>query len=211
MAPDGAAVAPSPAPAISAPADSMPGASMPGASEPRVSVPRVSVPEAEVSINYRKYDGSLHWHTTLNLLGEDEHGIWLGSPPGGRWRRATGPWVPVDRDRLLVVPRDRWWTARFINDPNYHTDIYADVTMAPVWASESELTIVDLDLDVVRATGTGEIRLLDEDEFAEHQIRYRYPDDVIEAAWDSAKWLIAAMTAGDEPFGETPARYRTML
>lgn len=165
----------------------------------------------EISVNYRKYDGSLHWHTTLNHLGEDEHGVWLGTPPGGQWRRADGPWVPVETERLLVVPRDRWWTARFNNNPNYHTEIYADVAMPATWVSEAELSIVDLDLDVVRATGTGAIGLLDEDEFAEHQIRYGYPADVIEAAWSSAKWLIAAMTAGDEPFGATPARYRALL
>jgi uncharacterized protein len=165
----------------------------------------------EVAVSYRKYDGSLHWNTLLSLLGEDEHGVWLGSPPGGRWRRAEGPWVPVDGDRLLVVPRDRWWTARFSSDPHYHTEVYADVTMVPAWTSPTELDIVDLDLDVVRATGTGAIRLLDEDEFVEHQIRYGYPAAVVEAAQASAKWLIAAMTAGDEPFGSTPARWRELL
>lgn len=173
--------------------------------------PRAARLGREIAINYRKYDGSLHWHTALHHLGEDEHGVWLGSPPGGRWRRADGPWVSVERDRLLVVPHERWWTARFINDPDYHTSIYADITMPAVWLSRTELTIVDLDLDVVAATGTGDISLLDEDEFAEHQIRYGYPADVIAAARASAKWLIAAMTAGDEPFGETPARYRAML
>lgn len=164
-----------------------------------------------VAVTYRKYDGSLHWITELRHLGEDEHGVWLGSPPGGRWRRANGPWVAVESDRLLVVPRDRWWTARFSNDPHYHTAIYADVTLPAQWLSETELDIVDIDLDVVKSTHTGEISLLDEDEFAEHQIRYGYPPDVIENAWASAKWLIATMTAGDEPFGSVPARYRARL
>jgi protein associated with RNAse G/E len=117
----------------------------------------------------------------------------------------------VDGDRLLVVPRDRWWTARFSSDPHYHTEVYADVTMVPAWTGPTDLDIVDLDLDVVRATGTGAIRLLDEDEFIEHQIRYGYPAAVVEAAKASAKWLIAAMTAGDEPFGSTPARWRKLL
>ena len=165
----------------------------------------------QVAVTYRKFDGSLHWHTILTQLGEDEHGVWLGSPPGGRWRRADGPWVPVDSDRLLVIPRDRWWTARFSNDPQYHTAVYADVTMVPTWTGPAEIDIVDLDLDVVRATRTGAISLLDEDEFAEHRVHYGYPAVVVESALASAKWLIAAMTAGDEPFGETPARWRELL
>lgn len=154
----------------------------------------------EIAVNYRKYDGSLHWHTLLNHLGEDEYGVWLGSPPGGRWRRGVGPWVPVDTDRLLVVPRDRWWTARFSNDPNYHTAIYADVTMVPQWVTPTELTIVDLDLDVVEATGTGEISLLDEDEFAEHQVRFAYPREVVRMAESSRDEVLSAVRAEQAPF-----------
>jgi len=61
--------------------------------------------------------------------------------------------------------------------------------------------MVDLDLDVVRRRSDGEAYIEDEDEFAEHQIRYRYPADVISHAEHTAQWLLAAVTARTEPFG----------
>ncbi len=41
----------------------------------------------------------------------------------------------------------------------------------------------------------------DEDEFAEHQVRYGYPPEVVSQAEKAAAWLLAAVTAGVEPFG----------
>jgi hypothetical protein len=61
----------------------------------------------DVRVVYRKFDGRLHWQTNLRRLGEDEHGVWLGTPPGGAWQRAGGPWVTVHGPRLMVAPRPR--------------------------------------------------------------------------------------------------------
>lgn len=156
---------------------------------------------------YRKFDGALHWHTTLTRLGEDEHGVWLGSRPGGRWRRDGGPWVTVHGPRLMVAPRDRWWTARFNSESDSRTEIYCDVTAVPTWTADDELTIVDLDLDVVRLRAGGEVRLLDEDEFAEHRVRYGYPAEVASQAVATSVWLLDALTTGVEPFGGAADRY----
>ena len=58
--------------------------------------------------------------------------------------------------------------------------------------------MADLDLDVSR-TRSGAIVLLDEDEFAEHQLRYGYPAEVIAAAERTAAWLRTALD-DREPF-----------
>jgi protein associated with RNAse G/E len=160
---------------------------------------------------YRKFDGRLHWHTTLRQLGEDEHGVWLGSPPGGAWRRDGGPWVTVHGPRLMVAPRDRWWTARFNSEPDSRTAVYCDVTAVPEWTAPDELTIVDLDLDVIRLRTTGEVSLLDADEFAEHRELFGYPPAVVDAALAASSWLLSAVTNFVEPFGATPDRYLRLL
>ncbi len=36
---------------------------------------------------YTKFDGSLRWHHTMQHLGEDEHGTWLGAPAGTGYHR----------------------------------------------------------------------------------------------------------------------------
>jgi hypothetical protein len=68
--------------------------------------------------------------------------------------------------------------------------------------------MIDLDLDVSRWRDTGAVRVLDEDEFAEHQARYGYPDGVVAQAERTARWLLAAVSDGDEPFASA---YRPWL
>jgi len=86
------------------------------------------------------------------------------------------------------------------NAAPHRTEIYCDVTTVPQWPTGSEVTMVDLDLDV-RRRRTGAVELLDEDEFAEHQTRYGYPAEVVAEAEASAAWLVNAVRAHEEPFG----------
>ncbi|MFG2037654.1 DUF402 domain-containing protein [Dactylosporangium sp. NPDC048998] len=152
-----------------------------------------------VRVMYRKFDGSLHWNYETDLLGEDEHGIWLGAPTGTPVHRGTTRTGPVEAPHVLLFPRQAWWTACF-NAVPHRTEIYCDVTTVPHWPSETEVTAIDLDLDVRRRRG-GAVELLDEDEFAVHQVRYAYPADVIAQAQASADWLLSAVGDRREPFG----------
>jgi uncharacterized protein len=159
-----------------------------------------------VRVVYRKYDGSLHWNYETSRLGEDEHGIWLGAPAGTTLRRGDHIVDPAEWPHVLLLPRDAWWTAAF-NAPPHRTEIYCDITTVPTWLAPDEVTMVDLDLDV-RRRRTGLVELLDEDEFAEHRIRFGYPVEVVEAARASARRLEHAIRAGEEPFA---AAYRPWL
>jgi protein associated with RNAse G/E len=79
------------------------------------------------------------------------------------------------------------------------------VTTAPVRHARA-VEAVDLDLDVIRLRD-GSVRVLDEDEFADHQVRYRYPAEVIERAQGSCDDLVRRITAGEEPFVRTAAAW----
>ncbi|MGH3715203.1 MAG: DUF402 domain-containing protein [Micromonosporaceae bacterium] len=149
-----------------------------------------------IRVVYRKYDGTLHWNHDGWRLGEDEHGVWVDIPAGTDVRRNTEP-LPPDYDSVLVFPRDQGWTASF-NAPPTRTEIYCDVTTVPQWR-DGEVTMVDLDLDV-RRRRDGTVEVLDEDEFAEHQLRYGYPDDVIARAQATTLWLERALSTEVEPF-----------
>ncbi|HEY3009136.1 MAG TPA: DUF402 domain-containing protein [Micromonosporaceae bacterium] len=152
-----------------------------------------------VRVVYRKFDGALHWHLSMRWLGEDDHGTWVGLEPGGTMRKGDGPDVPIPHAHVGLFPRNRWWTAWFNAEPD-PIAVYCDVTTPPRWPSASEVTMIDLDLDVSRWRDTGAVRVLDEDEFAEHQARYGYPDGVVAQAERTARWLLAAVSDGDEPF-----------
>ena len=157
---------------------------------------------------YRKYDGSLHWHQRMRRMGEDGHGIWLGAPAGTVARKGEdGPPVVIDFPFVMLIPRDGWWTASF-NDAPHKLEIYVDINTVPTWPHPGEVTMVDLDLDVIRRRADRGVVIVDQDEFAEHQVRYRYPPEVIAEAEKAAAWLHGVMSDGTEPFATA---YRAWL
>jgi protein associated with RNAse G/E len=106
----------------------------------------------------------------------------------------------IEQPQLMLFPVDAWWTAVFTAAPA-PTEIYCDICTPPRWPQPGEVTMIDLDLDVIRRRADQRVVLLDEDEFAEHQRRYRYPAHVIARAQESAAWLQETIAAGAEPFG----------
>jgi protein associated with RNAse G/E len=163
-----------------------------------------------VQVNYHKYDGTLHWNLRMHRLGEDEHGIWLGLPPNGVMRKGHNPTVPMPEAHVLLFPRAAWWTAAFNAAPR-STEIYCDITTQPQWPSRDEVTMVDLDLDVLLKRGAAGPVLVDEDEFAEHRVRYGYPDEVSAAARAAAEWLMDAVARGAGPFGGAHRKWLAMV
>ena len=78
-------------------------------------------------------------------------------------------------DNVLLVPRGRGMTAMFYTEhPEQAFELYVDITTPPVWDGD-HVTAVDLDLDVIRRFD-GSWYVDDEDEFAEHQVGYGYPE-----------------------------------
>ena len=147
---------------------------------------------------FRKYDGSLHWHAWLRRLGDDEHGTWLGATPETAWQRGSEPPITMPGPHVILVPSGQWWVAAF-NAAPAKFDVYVDITTAASWPTADEVTMVDLDLDVVRHRHSGGSELLDEDEFQEHQLRYAYPDEVVRSSRAAADLLLEAVTTR-EPF-----------
>jgi protein associated with RNAse G/E len=149
-----------------------------------------------VTTLFRKYDGQPHRLVEAVRLGEDEHGLWVGSAPGTRGQVADGSWRTIDHHRVRLFPRGQWWSALF-NDTPHRTAIYCDITMPAEFGVDS-VTAVDLDLDI-RLLRDGTVHVMDEDEFAEHQVRYDYPPQVVATARATCARL-AATIATTEPF-----------
>ncbi len=151
-----------------------------------------------IEVRYTKWGGIGHWHFVMEQLGHDEHGRWLFGRQGITLQRGTEPAVLQPRDFVLLVPADGCWTACFNVEGDL--DIYADVTTRPVTGAD-QVTMADLDLDVVRYWD-GRVAVWDEDEFAEHQVQLGYPAGLIEQARATCDWLVAAVSARREPFGQ---------
>ena len=100
----------------------------------------------DVRVVYTKYDGSLHWHYTMRYLGEDEHGTWLGAPPGLVARRGHQHQVVIREAHVLLFPRgarEAWWTAIF-NAAPARTEIYCDIATPARWPDPGQVTMVDV-------------------------------------------------------------------
>jgi uncharacterized protein len=152
-----------------------------------------------VRVQFTKYDGSLHWHHPMRYLGEDAHGIWLGAPAGTSIQRGSEPPIVMEHAFVQLIPAGQWWSACFNSEPSA-TEIYCDIGTPPQWPDAGEVTMADLDLDVIRMRADGQVLIADEDEFAEHQVRYQYPAEVISAAEQATAWLVEVISAGAEPF-----------
>lgn len=158
-----------------------------------------AVIEAQARVDYRKYDGTLHWNLVMYRLGADEHGTWLGLPADSSMRKGDGPPVPIPQPHVILFPHEQWYTAVFNAEPA-EVEVYCDLTTPPAWPEPDRVTMVDLDLDVLRRRDESRALLVDEDEFAEHQALYGYPLEVIDAAQATAQRLLAAVTARTGPF-----------
>lgn len=154
-------------------------------------------------MEYSKWDGRLHWHFEVEALGIDDYGTWFSGRPGISLQRGDEtPIVEVDGFAMLV-PRAGDWIAFWnrVEEPA----VYVDVTNTPVLYPD-RITAVDLDLDILRWRD-GRVTEEDRDEFELHQRQMAYPAEVVAGAERAARWLEAAITAGEAPFDDTGAKW----
>jgi uncharacterized protein len=165
-----------------------------------------------VDVVLRKYDGRLHRWVTAQRLGEDDHGVWLGTPTGTNvhYNYGTRGIRATRLDAVRLIPHDRWWIAMFTAEPA-EREIYCDICLPPIWTSPAEGTIVDLDLDLARFRPRHRVILEDEDEFAENARTYGYPADLIAQATATATEVRAALTDRTEPFGDAALPWLDLL
>ena len=170
-------------------------------------------PGTRVRCEMTKWGDRLHWQFEGIHLGSDEHGEWLGFPQGTHNHR-PGYEFHSQVDAVTLVPMDGWYAATF-HAPGIWCDLYVDITTPGRWQGDV-LRAVDLDLDVIRMSADpvgpppalstrqpGEIFVDDEDEFAEHQMAYGYPADVVESAQASCDRVVAAVRARQAPYDGT--------
>jgi uncharacterized protein len=163
----------------------------------------------------RKWPDVEHYSWQMVPIGEDEHGLWMRSEPDSPMLLRGEPMTWPRRDGVRLMPWGRPWSAWFlsaqssVHPPEDTWTLYVDVVDEVRRGDDGWITMVDLDLDVVRYLD-GRVELLDEDEFAEHQVVFGYPTDVIDAAIATSQWLMDVVRCGEPPFDDaTPARWAT--
>jgi hypothetical protein len=181
-------------------------------------------PGSQIRVEMTKWGDRPHWEFDGIHLGSDEHGEWLGFPRGTHNHRPDHEFRSK-ADCVTLVPPGGWYAATF-HAPGTWCDIYVDIATPGRWDG-AVLRAVDLDLDVIRMSDplpaeihhsaeeagrvAGEVFVDDEDEFAEHQVAFGYPAEVIERAQASCDAVLADVRAGRAPYDGTAQRWLTEL
>ena len=158
------------------------------------------MPPDRIRVDFRKYPDTQHWQYEVSPLAEDGHGVWLWAPPGAPARRGDEPPVLFPSTTLHLVSGD-WWGGYW--QESGEPEVYIDICTPAIW-SEGRVTMIDLDLDVIRER-SGAVHVLDEDEFAEHQVALGYPRDLIEDARAACERVRAMLERDEEPFATVAA------
>jgi protein associated with RNAse G/E len=161
-------------------------------------------PGSSLRLVAQKWPDLPHWEHDAVLLGDDDHGRWVGAPAGTVMRRPGVEFV-TQCAQVSLLPAGAPFVATFY-EPGGPVDVYVDISTAPVWDGD-RVSAVDLDLDVVRGW-TGRVWVDDEDEFAAHRVSLGYPADVVSLATRSCDVVLAAVRGRQAPYaGDTGRRW----
>lgn len=139
------------------------------------------MPDRIVTINSRKYDGHIRRSWKGGLVHEDnERLILIGTFSDDIQHNDLG------HIKKGTVSFEHFWFDRWFNIFRFHEPDgtlrahYANITMPPTLADDV-IDYVDLDIDVV-VWPDGRVEILDRTDFERNQVKYGYPEDVIENA-----------------------------
>lgn len=162
-----------------------------------------------ITVQFFKYPDRLHWRHEMLRLGEDEHGVWLGAPPGTVVQRGMEPPMTLDHRFVQLIPPASYWSMIY-NGEDHKYPLYIDIATTATWVDARRVEMIDIDLDVVRYRD-GSVALLDEDEFLDHQERFNYPAWLVDRARTTAAELVVSVEARAEPFGLVPGSWLDKL
>lgn len=146
---------------------------------------------------------------SVETLGSDEFGTWLGSRQGNPVRHRDGRRVEAQaHDAVWLVSEGAWWLSAFwFTD---ETDLTIDICTPPVLAGNA-WTFVDLELDLFRRAD-GHAGVVDQEEFDRLVESGHLTDTQVRNAAGAARSLLPLVSAKSEPFGEAARPWlRTLL
>lgn len=154
--------------------------------------------ERPIRVHSTKYDGSLHYEFEAFLL--DSIGPLLRC-----WVPAGTPVVSyhgsgaVKTGFTALFFTDRWFNVYHQHRPHGRRalEVYVNIG-SPATFDGRRLTWVDLDVDVLLERDG--IVIDDEDEFAAHRVRMRYPEDLVERVMETTGEVTRALTHRSFPF-----------
>ena len=154
---------------------------------------------SDIVVRACKFDGTEHrrWHA--RLLDRDDSLITLDARFDSEIRHDLLGTILRGTISVEYYWLDRWYNVfRFMYPAGGLQCFYCNVNVPPV-LHDGVLSYIDLDIDIL-VTPELSFTILDEDEFATHAERYRYPEDVIRNCYQARDQLVAMIRERAFPF-----------
>lgn len=158
-----------------------------------------------ITVQFYKYPDRLHWRHDTTYLGEDEHGIWLGSQAGSIVQRGHESPVEHPYRFVSVIAPGAWYIPIFSPDDHRYA-IYVDISSPTTWTTPDRVEMFDLDLDVILSP-EGRVEILDRDEFEDHSVRFGYPEHLIVGAEAATAFVFEAVSSRHGPFSGVASQW----
>jgi protein associated with RNAse G/E len=154
-----------------------------------------------VSVQVLRYDGTEHRHWKARLARCDGSLIVLEAEFDVEVQHLHLGHIPLGARTIEYYWQDRWYNVfKFLDDAGKTRFWYCNVNLPPV-VSESSITYVDLDLDIIVSTDFS-YQILDSDEFEQHARVFGYPQEVQESAHKALTELISRIETRQFPFNQ---------
>jgi len=152
-----------------------------------------------ISRHSTKYDGSLHYRNPMTVVQECPELFMLYGLPGRVCDSYRGQMTAHYHSLELYWP-DRFYNLTVMWHPDWRPRMhYVNIATPATW-HDGTLRFIDLDLDVIWYPDSGKAILDDEDEFALHQVRFGYPDELITQVQRTAQEVLQLIAQSTYPF-----------
>ena len=146
-----------------------------------------------------KYDGSLHYRYEVQLVERSEDQLAVYSGPGTSVISYRGPSTRV-RQLLSIFWLGRPFVLHAMWDAAWQPhSLYIDISTDTRW-TDDVVRYIDLDLDLVLNHDSTEIILADEDEFAAHRNKFRYPATLVSQCLTAVGEVRQLLELRESPF-----------
>lgn len=154
--------------------------------------------ESYITITSLKYDKSKQYEWFANVIKKTDEYIVTIAPPGRQlFHYAKNKIFNFDNWSIEIFPFNKWYTASIGVTNGLIDDYYCNICM-PSTIDGDNLCFIDLDLDYVNSNG--EWKMVDQDEFEINQVKYNYPEDLIERTKEEMGNLINLVNNREFPF-----------
>lgn len=152
-----------------------------------------------VTVRTFKYDGTPHRHWRAQLVKQEEQLLVLDAKFEKEIEHSLLGTIHRGTVSVEYYWLDRWYNIfRFLGPDGELRNFYCNINVPPNFCRDT-LSYIDLDMDVLVEEDMS-FSVLDEDEFAANALKFNYPGEIQQRAYQALEELIRMIKLKSYPF-----------